>query len=68
MFRRNPLLRLIFSANTDPVARPILAEPTTSLTDAVMAGQTLIYANRLRTGMGRMRWFMQSVQERCRYD
>ena len=52
MLRHIPLLRLLLSANavnSDPAARPIIAEPATSLTDLILAGQTFFYANRLRT-------------------
>ena len=56
MLRHIPLLRLLLSANavnSDPAARPIIAEPATSLTDLILAGQTFFYANRLRKSQGR---------------
>ena len=43
-------MRHNITANPDHPSRPAIAEPATSLTDLLLAGQTLFYANRLWKG------------------
>ena len=52
MAPQNPLLHVIFSSNTEP-ARPLIAEPMTSLTNVILALQTFLYASLLRKGPAR---------------